>query len=120
MIVYLATNKITGKQYVGQTKMMLEKRIKAHRTHARQKSHHGLFHEALREYGDGNFDWQILHICSSKGDLDRKEESSINEFNTMTPNGYNTKDGALGGKHSPESKKKMSEARKKYWEDKKK
>jgi group I intron endonuclease len=119
MLVYLATNKINGMQYVGQTKMSLEKRIKAHRTHARQKSHHGLFHEALREYGDGNFDWQIVQVCESKGDLDRIEEEAIVMYNTMAPNGYNTKDGALSGKHSEESKKKMSEARKKYWENKK-
>ena len=77
-----------------------------------------MFHEALREHGEGNFDWSVVKVCDSKGDLDRTEKETIEALNTVSPNGYNTKDGALSGGHAKSSKQKMSEARTKYWKNK--
>lgn len=57
-IVYLATNRINGKRYIGVSKKRLRWRRAQHEYEAlKGKSHCRRFHNALRKYGAEAFDW---------------------------------------------------------------
>lgn len=102
--IYLVTNKINGKQYVGQHKydgVGLDKRYIGSGV---------LLHKAYDRYGIENFTMELLEECSDE-DLNPLEQLYIEHYNTLKPNGYNlTKggDGVYGFTFSPESIEKLS------------
>ena len=102
MIIYKITNLINNKIYIGQTIRSLEVRIKAH-THA--KSYIG---KALRKYGLENFKIEVIDTASSADDLNSKEKYWIETYNTISPSGYNLKEGGVQGRLSKESIEKIS------------
>lgn len=83
--VYMFTNKTNSKSYIGQTKS-LENRLKVHMA---GKSGY-LLSAAICKYGIEDFDIFILadNIITQE-ELDTLEEQYIQEYNTVTPNGYN-------------------------------
>lgn len=89
MIVYLATNKVNGKQYVGQTIRPLLERWKDHC----RVVDNNYFHNAIRKYGAENFSLEIIDQAETLEELDRKEMYWIEELGTLYPNGYNLKEG---------------------------
>lgn len=91
MIIYKATNKINGKCYIGQTRHSLEHRKKAHLIRARQgvETH---FYQAIRKYGENNFEWEILCSASNKQTLNELETYYITKYDSIK-NGYNMVDG---------------------------
>lgn len=95
MIIYMATNKINGKMYIGQTIMSLTKRRQAHYDAAKRgsKTH---FHKAIRKYGRDVFEWTILETASSRKRLSDLETKYINEYNSIKK-GYNEAEGGFGG-----------------------
>lgn len=106
MYIYLVTNKITGKQYVGQTIRTVEERWK---DHCRVKDDN-YFHRAIRKYGKENFEIEIIDTANNANELDQKEIYWIEHLRTLVPHGYNTKPGGnvamrgrLGG-YNPKSK----------------
>lgn len=111
--VYLTTNKLNGKQYVG--------------SHVARKLDDGYigsgrpyFSNAVKKYGKENFERLILKECNTIEEARKLEEPYINEYNTLSPNGYNlspTGGTCNGGRHSKESKKKISEALKGKFKD---
>ena len=106
-IVYLATNTINNKVYVGQTTMSLNQRISCHRINKRCR----LFHRAIKKYGMDVFQWTTLEECVSKEDIDQKEMYWVEKLNANNNLfGYNLKSGGVGnGKHSEETKKLLSD-----------
>lgn len=92
MIVYLATNKINGKQYVGLTSLSLEKRKKVHVHDAKYKDKP--FQRALRKYGVDGFEWSILRKCRTEKSLGKWERYFIRKFGTYG-NGYNANKGGV-------------------------
>lgn len=110
MQVYLITNKINGKKYVGQTVRQTKDRLKYHLW---QDSCPAL-HRALLKYGVDNFSITTLVICSSKEEMDSLEALYVKTLNTKVPNGYNIADGGhSAGAHkcSEETKEKIRKAR---------
>lgn len=89
MIVYLITNKVNGKRYVGQTVRSLEERWK---DHCRVKDDN-YFHRAIHKYGVENFSLEIIDTADSGEELDEKEIFWIQKLNTLFPHGYNLKEG---------------------------
>lgn len=86
--IYLITNKINGKRYVGQTQQMdIERRWRAHRCMSPTSIGRYLL-SAYRKHGMTNFKFQIICVCFNE-DCDKYEEEYINKFNTLAPNGYN-------------------------------
>jgi group I intron endonuclease len=85
-IIYVATNQITGKKYVGQTTKTLEKRMNQHLVAANNGST-TKFHQALRQYGFENFIWD--EVPCFLGDLNTSEKYLIKQYNTIEE-GYNT------------------------------
>lgn len=88
--VYLITNIITGRQYVGQTKNNILNRFN---DHARDKRSSRYLSSAIKKYGRENFKIEELVIAFSKEDLNYLETYFIENFNTMVPNGYNLSNG---------------------------
>lgn len=106
MIIYLYTNRINGKQYVGQTQRENDDRFFEHVRH-----HATAFDKAIDEYGIEAFDYRIIDHADSTEELNKKEQYWIKRLNTKIQNGYNLTDGGAttrGFHHSVESKKKMS------------
>lgn len=98
-VIYLITNKLNGKKYVGQTNN-LERRINQHR-HGDQ-----YVDRAIRAHGWENFTVEVLKECENSAELDYWEKYFIKARNTRKPNGYNLTDGGegiLGHKHKPET-----------------
>jgi group I intron endonuclease len=96
--IYLVTNKVTNKQYVGQTKCDdIETRWNSHRKMLKDSIGRYLL-SAYKKYGIENFKFQIICICFDEC-CDELEEMYIKKFNTLVPNGYNLKLGGKSTKH---------------------
>lgn len=94
--IYLYTNLINGKQYVGQS-TDLQHRKNAHKSCAfnpNSNDYNSMLHRAFRKYGLENFKYEILvEGIDDISILNILEEYYIKLFNTKTPNGYNVLDG---------------------------
>lgn len=120
MIVYLVTNLINNKQYVGFTTKSLEERKKKHVLDSNNKNikhHFYLFKLAIRKYGIENFKWEIIKEYNNLQDCLEGEKVYIRFYNTISPNGYNLTEGGRGGVPSNETKEKISKTLKKYWHE---
>ena len=96
MQIYLVTNKVNGKLYVGQTIQVLKKRWSSHGSDAKRgRGPHALVH-ALLKYGKENFTIRTLKVCSTIKELNRFEKFFIVKLKTKAPNGYNITDGGDG------------------------
>jgi len=117
--VYKITNKIDGKSYIGQTIHSLQKRFRTHCAKYSEKKCPKLWN-AIQTHGKDNFTIELL--WSKPGclveELDSKERELIKIYGTLSPKGYNIMEGGHGSRHNEESRKKISEAKKKLWADK--
>jgi len=113
MIVYLITNKINGKRYVGQTTKTLEHRFSAHQYAPRGVSY---LYNAIKKYGPENFSAETLVVVRTKEDMDFYEKFLIKEFDLRNPEiGYNITEGGegvSGYKFSEGVKKRLSDINK--------
>ena len=116
--IYKATNKITGKIYIGFDSNW-PKRKKRHLSDSFNNTSRGyndVFHKAIRKYGKDSFEWEIIYQSLDgeycKNIMEKHFISEYNSFiNEKNSNGYNMTlggDGMLGFKHSQESKNKNS------------
>ena len=108
MIIYKATNKTTGKVYIGKTVGSLGKRITEH-----FRSTVGLFPRALRKYGRDGFSFEVIETCGALDGLNEREIHWISFFGCKCPVGYNLTDGGenppsqLGRKRTDDTKRKL-------------
>lgn len=112
-IIYRAKNLTNGKSYVGQTTRSLEARRRDHEYWARSStSENGVsaFHQALRKYEVDSFEWVVIFDNVRDEDLDMLEIDAILVYRTLTPNGYNLREGGSNGKLAAETKIKISNA----------
>jgi len=94
MIIYKATNTMSGNVYIGQTVKTLEERIHQHtKITSKGKSK---FSKALKSYGIENFDWDVIYTATTKEELNQLEIFYINEYDSIK-NGYNMVEGGSGG-----------------------
>lgn len=107
--IYLTTNLLNGKQYVGQhLSNCFDTTYKGSGTYIKR---------AIDKYGWNNFSCEIICWCSTQTQLNEAEDNYIRLLDTMSPNGYNLKRGGSNGEYSKEAKKNCSEAAKKHWEN---
>lgn len=92
--IYKITNLVNKKVYIGQS-IHIPTRLYQHKK-MRGISHGSLIDKAIQKYGEGNFSFEILELCS-RNELDEKEKKFIQEYNSIAPNGYNIKEGGQGG-----------------------
>lgn len=107
--IYLITNKISGKHYVGYTSYDLDNRISRHLSDTKRGSTFEL-HEAIRLHGWENFTAKIIYQSPDyEHTLQEMESHFIKEYDSYE-NGYN---GTLGGGNTgPETSAKISAAKK--------
>ena len=111
-VIYLRTNKINGKKYVGLTTDL--KARQAEWKCLKQPYAGNVINNARKKYGIDAFDFEILKECEDE-ELDYWEKYYIKELNTKKPYGYNMTeggDGCPGYIHSEETRKKISDANK--------
>lgn len=120
--VYLRTNKINGKQYIGQTDDF--KRRENDWNSLVTIYANKLISKDRDEFGLKNFETDILAIVNSREEAWELEQKFIKEMDTKYPNGYNLSDGGGGSKgitawnkglkgcYSEETLHKMSENKK--------
>lgn len=94
--IYVITNKINSKQYVGQS-INVEKRWYAHKNSSRYDSNIYLYN-AMNKHGLDNFIVEIIESNIPLDEINKREEYWINELNTLRPNGYNLTLGGEGTK----------------------
>lgn len=111
-VIYLITNLINGKCYIGQTVQYYPiQRWLKHCQLANKGDKRPLYH-SIRKNGRRNFSFQILWHAFSKDALDLMENVFIKEYQSMAPFGYNLHEGGAWGRHLPETRIKISEASK--------
>ena len=108
--VYIHTNRINGKKYVGQT-------IHGDRPHKRWDNGNGYkhciyFYNAIQKYGWENFEHEIIANNLTAEEADNFEKLLIEKLDTMNPDkGYNLEPGGTKNKTmSDATKKKISES----------
>lgn len=117
--VYIHTNKINGKMYVGQT-------IYGDNPKKRWKGGSGYsiqpyFWRAIQKYGWDNFDHEVIAANLTKEEADSFEKLLISHLKTNDNNfGYNLTlggEGACGFHHTDEQIQKQKDAMKEYYSD---
>lgn len=107
--VYVITNTVNGKQYVGQTVSSPKTRWYQHVSEAKngRKGSCALY-AAIRKYGAEAFTLNAIAAGASQIELDEAEQQWISQLGTLAPNGYNLKTGGSRGRHTAEARAKMS------------
>ena len=97
--IYKAVCRTTGRAYIGQSRDSngFEARRRYHIRISKKAEHRAIsiFHRALNKYGPADFDWEVLLRCDAD-QLDDAEAAAIAEHDTVTPAGYNIRNGASG------------------------
>lgn len=124
--IYMITNNITGKKYIGQTKCYYIKKNGYYKLNGCEQRFHSHVSDSkynkegrgarclinsLRYYGKHNHKVKPLFICDhSKANY--YEIKFIRQYNTIVPNGMNIMKGGKACSLSEETKKKLSESKK--------
>lgn len=119
--IYLITNLVNDKKYIGKTKNTIERRWSQHLSNAKLNANKCIYLEnAIRKYSKENFRMEVILICNVE-QLDYYETSFIKSY--MTNNrefGYNICDGGGGSINRPvteDHRAKISKANKKSEND---
>ena len=115
MLIYKITNNVNNKIYIGQTTKTLKERISNYEREVKYTKgrKERPISKAMKKYGFENFTFEVIEDnISTQAELDKKERYYIQYFNSLiNQNGYNIELGGNGrGKHSEETKRKISEA----------
>ena len=106
--IYLFTNVVNSKKYVGQSIRGWETRGKEHSRDSRNGSDYPL-HRAMRKYGEENFTLELIESVETLEEANLREDFWIVKLDTQNPElGYNLKSGGWNGLHSESTKEKMS------------
>lgn len=107
--IYILTNKVNGKKYIGQTIQSVSNRLSQHKYNAAYCCGN-VIHKAIKKHGWENF--AVSSFECSEEVLDAMERVLIALYNTISPDGYNLETGGNKNKHlSEETKNKIAEKR---------
>jgi len=115
--IYLITNLINNKKYIGITTRTVEKRFKEHIRTSNNEKYSFLINKSIKKYGKENFKIELVKELydTTENELLFEESFYINKYNTLIDNGcgYNLlkyDDGHLI--FSKDMRKRMSESHK--------
>lgn len=105
--VYVHTNIVNGKKYVGVTSLKPEDRWKNGKGYSRNP----YFSRAIKKYGwNEGFTHEIVAENLSLEEAYQMEVDLIKQYNCINPNGYNaTSGGEIGKEYSEETRKKIGD-----------
>jgi group I intron endonuclease len=106
MIIYLITNTINGKRYIGQTNQNLSARWWSHKN----RENCSALHSAILKYGKENFTVETLFNVPTRELANEFEKEYIIRYCTLVPNGYNIQPG--GDDRPPMSEEQKERLRK--------
>jgi group I intron endonuclease len=110
MEIYLITNIVNGKRYVGQTVQSLNSRWNSHKTHARGGADSSL-HRSMRKHGPTSFKVESLCQCPDTDALDKAEHFFIWMLGTQKKSlGYNLTSGGESPSPTAETREKLRAA----------
>lgn len=96
--IYIITNLVIQKKYIGLTTTGVEQRWIEHRAYSKRGSDKGHpLYQDLLDYGVDSFTVTHIACCKNLSDLKVTERNLIAQEQTMTPNGYNLSSGGEGG-----------------------
>lgn len=103
--IYMIVNLINGYCYIGQTTKNVKNRWKCHLWHALKGDSNLKFHQAIRQYGEKNFELRIIAKEVGLDIINYTEEFYISKYDSIRK-GYNVSKGGTGGgwNHSEETK----------------
>lgn len=105
--IYLLTNIVNGKIYIGQTWLPLHIRMGKEGSNYKNSLY---LYGAIQKHGADKFQYEILVQCRDQESADYLEEYFINQYDSRNHQiGYNLKEGGSAGRHSDETRKKISE-----------
>lgn len=111
--IYKIQNKINGLVYIGCTISSLKRRFQEHLYRCFKTDYNSKFYNSIKKYGVENFTIDLVDECDLSV-IYETEKKYIQEFDSYN-NGLNSTyggEGCLGYTHSPEIRKKISEATK--------
>lgn len=108
--IYLITNIINGKKYVGQTVKTIEKRFKEHLKATFIENRKSIICSAIRKYDRDSFNIICLQDSIFIDNLDATEQYWIRYYDTFGENGYNATTGGNQCRISDKTKLKISVA----------
>ncbi len=89
MHIYLITNKINSRQYVGRTTRADPRRRWSEHKKDGRKTGKCIISNALRKYGADAFTFEVIETLTDPHVLAEREAFWIGHYNTLSPNGYN-------------------------------
>lgn len=114
MFIYEIKNLVNNKRYIGQTTYENpNNRWSAHKSDLKKKKSCNIYlQRAWNKNKEINFEFNILDTAKNQKELDKLEKFYIQKFNTLNSKfGYNLRSGGARGKHSDETKEKLSLSR---------
>lgn len=102
-VVYCHTNILNGKKYIGITSEKPQRRWRNGDGYKNSLC----FYSAIIKYGWNNFTHEILFDNLTQLEAEEKEIYLIQQYNTISPNGYNIKLGGNYGTHTESTKEKL-------------
>lgn len=110
-IIYVATNLLNGRRYIGITSKTVRARQLEHVSAAMRAKHGGHFHRAIRKYGAEMFRFRAI---ASFGSYNEAVEAEVRLIAILRPEYNSTKggDGGCGVIWSAESRAKISASKK--------
>ena len=106
--IYMVICTPTRKAYVGQTINFKKRQY----NHNETSSHCFAIHNAIQKYGKESFEWHVIENNIPIEDLGYREIFWIASLNTISPNGYNIRNGGNISPISEETRRKISESKK--------
>ncbi len=125
-VIYVLTNLVNGKQYVGKTEDCQVdadgslRRWLGHIKSARSYNPRQVVHRAIRKHGAKNFSAEIVQRCRTVETLCKAEIHWIKKLRSKLPAGYNVTnggEGVVGNKWSLKARKNLSQIGVAQWQD---
>lgn len=113
--VYLVTNLLNGKRYVGQTIMTIAQRWSKH---CRSGSRCPALYSAIKKYGPESFSIEEIGAASTPEELDRLEAQAVESHDCLAPKGYNLREGGHSrGRLTDAMKETLRHSMRTRWQD---
>lgn len=116
LFIYKITNLLDNKVYIGQTNNP-GIRWSNHKSDAKLNKRNYPLYNSMNKYGIDNFKYEAIQICNTQEEADQLEKDLITQYKSQDRNfGYNIAPGGSRVSHSQETKDKLSQQKRKFYQ----